>query len=170
MPQRRSRTNGLGASRGGSGRLTDMLLPNFYLFVSLHNGLGSLHGIRTGRAKRATHATETRDRRHNGRGTRRTERRTKGQDRQQKVNDARNGDTHTQRQSTRRCARGCARLPGSHILPVPGGAGAASSTGLIPVPVLHCVMRTARHSVRPIALHAASCTAKTGKMLRASCA
>lgn len=46
-----------------------MLLPNFYLFVSLHNGLGSLHGIRTGRAKRATHATETKWR---------TERGTKG--------------------------------------------------------------------------------------------
>lgn len=65
VPQRRKRVNDLGVSKWGERRetgegergLTDML-PNFYLFVPLHNGLGSLHGIRTGRATRATHATE----------------------------------------------------------------------------------------------------------------
>lgn len=52
----RAEQMGKGMGGGGGGGLTDML-PNFYLFVSLHNGLGSLHGIRTGRATRATHAT-----------------------------------------------------------------------------------------------------------------
>lgn len=157
---------------GERGLLTDML-PNFYLFVPLHNGLGSLHGIRTGRATRATHATEATVNVQSGQSTRDNRKST-----MHETATATATTTSAERQSGRRCGGEWECLTAINCARRIHGAGATnwcnprSHPSFLPrFPRLstaraYCVLCASLRCT----LHAASCTAKAGKMLRASCA
>lgn len=142
------------------------MLPNFYLFVSLHNGLGSLHGIRTGRATRATHATEATV---NGQRT--------GDNRKSTMHETATTTTTTtrsaERQSARRCAGEWECLAAINRARRIHGAGATKWCNPRSHPFFPPTPRrsaTRAYCVLCVPHCVARCTAKAGKMLRASCA